>query len=102
VKVRCAGGCARPLDWAVESQEHADNLLAKHNREYHPTATAGPTTLDLTAAAQAVLRADRGSERGGALMVWQALTGMSDADALPYAHAVVGTPVRTVAVIPPF
>lgn len=59
-------------------------------------------TLDLTAAAEAVLRTDRGSERGGALMVWQALTGMSGVDALAYAHAVAATPVRTTAVVPPF
>lgn len=96
MKVKCAGGCARPLNWTASSQAHADNLLTKHNREYHADEATGPEPrdLDLAAAAAAVLRSDRGSERGGALMVWEALTGMAGADALAYAQQVTVTRQR--------
>lgn len=62
--------------------------------------TPAPATVNLTAAAMAVLRTDRGSERSGAMMVWYALTGIRDqGEALAYAHQVAEHPT-TAAVIP--
>lgn len=34
-RAACAGGCSRPLDYAVATRTHATNLLQKHLREYH-------------------------------------------------------------------
>jgi hypothetical protein len=90
-KVTCAGGCSRPLSWNVETREHAENLLRKHDREHHPDQPAvvpdpGPASLapetpvpplDATAAARAVLDLDHAA----ATAVWVALTGLAPADA---------------------
>lgn len=95
VNATCTGGCARPLDWTVQTEEHAVNVLNKHNREYHPdeppftvhtavvdfqpdrlapeTAVAVPEALDLTAAARAVVDLDHAA----AYAVWSALTDCS-------------------------
>jgi hypothetical protein len=81
-EVTCHAGCARPLSWTTTTRKHAENLLAKHLREYHPTGSgpepekhareiAGlPDTLNLTAAARAAYDLDSIA----ALTIWCALT----------------------------
>lgn len=94
-EVTCYGGCARPLSWTTSTREHAENLLAKHLREYHPThsdpepekrapeITGLPGTVNLTAAARAVYDLDSNA----ALIVWCALTDTRPTEARALAIA---------------
>lgn len=90
------------LDRTVETEAHATNLYALHLRRDHANDPdqREPAAIDVTAAALAVLRTDRGVERAGALAVWQAMTGLTSTEALAYARAVSTTP--TTAAVPPF
>jgi len=108
----CPGTCPRPLDWSVDTERHAENLMRKHVREYHQDlVTVDPSTgnglvLNLSAAAALVvaLNTDRllaGSPAAeAALDVWEALTGLSGEGALAHAESLAGTGVT--ASVPPF
>lgn len=111
-RATCPGGCSRPLDWTVETREHAQNVLTKHVREYHPdepaTADPEPATLapdsgipddlDLTAAARCVIDLDHAA----ALAVWAALTNTTPADARATALALAERDGSVHALVPPF
>lgn len=93
------------LDRTVNTEGHANNLLALHLRVDHPGPATGPATLDVTATAALVLvlHADpimAGSTRTAALHIWEALTGLDGETALAYAREVAGH--QTTAVVPPF
>lgn len=78
--------CLRPLTKVVGSSIHAENLLAKHYREVHPTQEVPVTTtvaydgppllLDVSAAARAYLRHPHRFAAG----VWSALIGVDSND----------------------
>lgn len=101
-------GCPRPLDWTVDTEEHARNVARKHDREQHPghpldvpstpeaqaERDAAPLAdLDLHSAAHALLieweqpvwvggttdpDPETSGRWSGMLALWQALTGARD------------------------
>lgn len=117
-------GCPRPLDWTVDTEEHARNVARKHDREHHaghpldvpatPEAqeerdTAPLADLDLHSAAHALLIEWEASGRTvedqarweGMLALWQPLTGARDtAEALRLARVFAAQP--TTAHVAPF
>lgn len=110
-RATCSEGCARPLDWAVDTQEHADNVLAKHRREHHDglpegttapapaagTVSSGPDTVDLTAAARTVIDLNHAA----AYAVWAALTDTTPSEArVMVAQIAESETTLTAAVIP--
>lgn len=67
----CPGTCPRPLDWSVDTERHAENLMRKHVREYHQDlVTVDPSTgnglvLNLSAAAALVVALEHRSAARG-------------------------------------
>lgn len=76
---------------------HARNVEAKHLREDHPDPLN--VTLDLRAAAQAVVDTNRDP---AAMQVWKALTGMNTEHALALAEQVTASPTPVILAVAPF
>lgn len=122
VHVTCPGSCTRPLDWQASTEAHAENLLRKHWREYHPgepepgTETEEVTArfnddvsrVNLTAAARYLVDlADLPQRPGGALpaalAVWARLLESDDTtECLHFARDIANAhPAQLIAYPPP-
>lgn len=94
--------CDRPLDWIVDTEQYARNLVAKHDREHHavagvlPPEPAPELSYDVSAAAGIFLR----SHDQGVASVWHALTGLRGQAAIDHAEHVHAHP--TTAHVTPF
>lgn len=93
------------LDRTVDTEQHARNLAALHQRRDHDDPTDN-VAVDLTAAAAAVVSEwDHGyvMTSQGAMQVWRALTGINDMDdAIDYARQIAAADPPITAHVPPF
>lgn len=99
------GGCSG-LDWTVDTEGYAVNLLAKHDREHHGLTPGHVYNITDAAAAYTVTQDVGGTVADAGAAVWEALTGLRGADAMAHAVQVLrayhdsGSDVT--AVTPPF
>lgn len=122
-----AADCARPMCVAVYTLLHAENLRAKHDREYHPApppvesedefTVEGhvlPVSVNLNAAAHCLIEAwdavlgnpghpHHLAAYAGMERLWWDLTGTHDDSeaALALARAILAAPTDLLAYVPP-
>lgn len=116
-------GCGRPLDWTVDTEEHAVNVANKHLREHHPglpllslpgqapaeslgvREDGAPLQVNLSAAAAMFRAAERtrgGEYAEGARAVWEFLLTASHDEADKIADALNALRQVVHAYTPPF